>query len=433
VVDARGSASLWRTVRDLPEFRRLLELRVASQFGDGLFQAGLAGGLLFNPERAATPWAVAGAFAVLFLPYSLVGPFAGALLDRWDRRAVFVGANVGRLVFVLAVGVLLATGVDDFPVLCGALVVNGFGRFVQSGLSAALPHVVSREQVVTMNSVATATGATATFLGANFMLLPRWLFGSGDAAAATVILSVALPVAVALVLSLRFPTHELGPDETARAVHGSTLYAVATGWLYGARTVLGTATVAATLSGLAAHRMVFGINTLLVLVIVRQSPSTDVVAGFGTAVVFVASTGLGAFLANVVTPFAIRHWGRYRTANGALACAAVIQIAGASLQLAVMVGCGFLLGLAGQIVKLCADTAMQIDVDDALRGHVFAVQDALFWLSFLAATTVAAAFMPINGQCPGLAVAGSVLYCIGLVVHALIGRRSQPATQGDNP
>jgi hypothetical protein len=428
VVDANSSGSLWRTVRGLPEFRRLLELRVASQFGDGLFQAGLAGGLLFNPERAATPWAVAGAFAVLFLPYSLVGPFAGALLDRWDRRAVFVGANIGRLIFVLAVGILLAAGVADFPVLCGALVVNGFGRFVQSGLSAALPHVVAREQVVTMNSVATATGATATFLGANFMLLPRWLFGSGDAAAATVILSVALPVAVALVLSLRFPTHELGPDETARAVHGSTFYAVATGWLYGARTALGTSTVAATLSGLAAHRMVFGINTLLVLVIVRHSPSTDIVAGFGMAVVFVASTGLGAFLANVVTPFAIRHWGRYRTANGALASAAVIQIAGTSLQLAVMVVCGFLLGLAGQLVKLCADTAMQIDVDDALRGHVFAVQDSLFWMSFLGATTVAAAFMPIDGKCPGLAVAGSVIYCIGLAVHALIGRRSQPAT-----
>jgi hypothetical protein len=418
-------------VRGLPEFRRLLELRVASQFGDGLFQAGLAGGLLFNPERAANPWAVAGAFAVLFLPYSLVGPFAGALLDRWDRRAVFVGANVGRLVFVLAVGILIATGVADFPVLCGALVVNGFGRFVQSGLSAALPHVVAREQVVTMNSVATATGATATFLGANFMLFPRWIFGSGDTAAATVILSVALPVAVALVLSLRFPTHELGPDETARAVHGSTMYAVATGWLYGARTALGTPTVAATLAGLAAHRMVFGINTLLVLVIVRHSPSTDVVAGFGTAVVFVASTGFGAFLANVVTPFTISRWGRYRTANGALACATVIQIAGASLHLAVMVTCGFLLGLAGQVVKLCADTAMQIDVDDALRGHVFAVQDSLFWMSFLGATTLSAAFMPIDGKCPGLAVAGSVLYCIGLVVHALIGRRSQPATQGE--
>ena len=46
---------LWRSVRALPDFWRLLELRAASQFGDGLFQAGLAGALLFNPERAAEP------------------------------------------------------------------------------------------------------------------------------------------------------------------------------------------------------------------------------------------------------------------------------------------------------------------------------------------------------------------------------------------
>ena len=59
MVDASTSASLWRSVRSMPEFWRLLELRTASQFGDGLFQAGLAGGLLFNPERAADPWAKA--------------------------------------------------------------------------------------------------------------------------------------------------------------------------------------------------------------------------------------------------------------------------------------------------------------------------------------------------------------------------------------
>ena len=41
------------------------------------------------------------------------------------------------------------------------------------------------------------------------------------------------------------------------------------------------------------------------------------------------------------------------------------------------------------MIKLCADTAIQIDVDDALRGHVFAVQDALFWVAFIVSITVA--------------------------------------------
>ena len=424
MVDAHAPVALWRSVRSLPEFSRLLELRAASQFGDGLFQAGLAGALLFNPDRAAGPWAIVAAFAVLFLPYSVLGPFAGALLDRWDRRLVFVGANLGRLVLMLGIAALLAAGASDLPILFGALIANGFTRFVSSGLSAALPDVVPRDLVVTMNSVATATGIGAASLGAGFMLVPRSLFGAGDTGAAAIILLVVIPVSVALLLSVRFPPHVLGPHASRRAIHGSVAYAVATGWLHGARTVLAVPTVGGTLAGLAAHRMVFGINSLLVLVMVRHSDSRDV-AGLGTAALFASAAGVGLFLATVITPAAVGRWGRYRTANGALLLAAIIQLGASGLQLPMMVLCGFLLGAAGQVVKLCADTAIQIDVDDALRGHVFAVQDALFWISFILALTAAAAVIPSDGRSPGLVVAGSAVYLVGLAAHAFVVRRSQ--------
>src|ERR1700733_465106 len=276
VTHPRAPVAVWRSVRSLPDFWRLLELRTASQFGDGLFQAALAGALLFNPERATRPMAIAGAFAVLFLPYSLLGPFAGALMDRWDRRLVLIAANVGRLVSVALVGICLAVGAGDFLVLCGALVVNGLARFVSSGLSAALPHVVPREQVVTMNSIASATGADAAFVGATFMLGPRTFVG--DRGAATTIFQLTVPFLIALLLSLRFDPHVLGPDDTRRAIHGSVVYAVVTGWVHDLRTVLDRPTVAATLSGLAAHRMVFGINSLLVLLLVRNGHSGPVSA-----------------------------------------------------------------------------------------------------------------------------------------------------------
>ncbi|OBI79347.1 MFS transporter [Mycobacterium sp. E740] len=423
MTDLRAPIAVWRSVRELPDFWRLLELRAVSQFGDGLFAAGLAGAILFNPERAAEPWAIAGAFAVLFLPYSLLGPFAGALLDRWDRRLVLVGANGGRLALVFAVAALLEVGAGDLPILCCALIVNGFTRFVSSGLSAALPHVVPRQQVVSMNSVATATGAAAAFLGANFMLLPRWLFGADDAGAAAIILIVAVPVALALWLAWRFPPHLLGPDDSVRAIHGSVVYAVATGWVHGIRTVAAVPTVAATLAGLAAHRMAFGINSLLVLVMVRHT-DTQEVAGLGTAVLFVAATGIGSFIAAAVMPVAVRRWGRYATANAALAIAALIQLAGSGLQLAMMVACGFLLGMAGQVVKLCADSAMQLDVDDALRGHVFTVQDSLFWMAFITAIALAASVIPPDGHQPALALAGVGVYLAGLAAHAAIARRA---------
>ncbi|WIM86687.1 MFS transporter [Candidatus Mycobacterium wuenschmannii] len=414
--------AVWRTVRALPDFWRLLRLRLASQFADGLFQAGLAGALLFNPARASSPLAIAGAFAVLFLPYSLLGPFAGALMDRWDRRLVLIFANAGRVVSVAAVGVSLALSARDSIVLCGALVVNGLARFVASGLSAALPHVVPREQVVTMNSIASAVGAIAAFLGANFMLVPRALFGSGDTGAASIILLVVAPLLVALLFSLRFAGHVLGPDDTSRAIHGSVAYAVVTGWLHGVRTVLQRPTVAATLSGLASHRMVFGINSLLVLLLVRNGHAASV-SPLGSAMLFVAAAGGGSFLANLVTPAAVRRWGRYATANGALLLAAGIEIVGVGLQLWVLVAGGLLLGALGQVLKLCADTAIQMDVDDALRGHVFAVQDSLFWVAFIAAITVAACVIPADGRAPALVMSGSVVYLCGLVAHSVIGRR----------
>jgi hypothetical protein len=110
-----------------------------------------------------------------------------------------------------------------------------------------------------------------------------------------------------------------------------------------------------------------------------------------------------------------------------LAIAAIIQIAGAGLQLAVLVACGFFLSVAGQVVKLCADTAIQVDVDDALRGHVFAVQDSLFWVAFIGAIAAAATVVPQDGHSPALVLAGTLLYLCGLAAHSIVGRRGQPA------
>src|SRR5579885_1692026 len=84
-------------------FRRLFAARLCGQFGDGVFQASLAGAVLFNPERQAHAADVAAGFAVLLLPYSLIGPFAGVFLDRWRRRRTLVLANATRAAVVAVV------------------------------------------------------------------------------------------------------------------------------------------------------------------------------------------------------------------------------------------------------------------------------------------------------------------------------------------
>ena len=101
-----NDASFRTRLRQSPGVGKLTTVRFAGQFGDGLFQAALSGAILFNPERATNPAEIAAGFAVLLVPYSLVGPFAGALLDRWDRRSVLLWANVVRIALITATAML---------------------------------------------------------------------------------------------------------------------------------------------------------------------------------------------------------------------------------------------------------------------------------------------------------------------------------------
>jgi hypothetical protein len=55
---------------------------------------------------------------------------------------------------------------------------------------------------------------------------------------------------------------------------------------------------------------------------------------------------------------------------------------------------------------------------------VFAVQDSIFWVSFIGASTVAATVIPADGHEPALALAGVAVYLVGLAAHAAIARRA---------
>ncbi len=134
-----------RLVRHSPGFGRLLSVRLTSQITDGIFQAALVGGILFNPERHADPLAVAGGLAVLLLPYSLIGPFAGALLDHWDRRNVLLYANVLRAAIIGLVAISVASGAPDVVVLISALAATGAKPISAGGGAAGLPHVARRD------------------------------------------------------------------------------------------------------------------------------------------------------------------------------------------------------------------------------------------------------------------------------------------------
>ncbi|TDC60988.1 MFS transporter, partial [Actinomadura sp. GC306] len=140
------------------DFRRLYATRIASQLTDGVFQVALAGYVFFSPERQTTAAKAAAAFAVTLLPYSALGPFVGVFIDRWRRRQILVWTPVLRAVLVLLVAALVAAGQDGTFFFLGVLVVLGVNRFFLASLSAALPHVVTRDQLVTANAFSVTSG-----------------------------------------------------------------------------------------------------------------------------------------------------------------------------------------------------------------------------------------------------------------------------------
>ncbi|MGQ0573968.1 MAG: MFS transporter [Pseudonocardia sp.] len=416
----------------------MLGVRFAAQWGDGMFQAALGGALLFNPERQADPLAVAAGLAVMLLPYSVIGPFAGALLDRWDRRQVLLVANLLRAVLVAVVAVTVAAGVGGVPLYLGALAVAGISRFALSGLSAALPHVVDRRRLVAANVVATTVGAAFAAGGAGCAIGLRELAGAGDTGSAITTSVAMLGSLVAAGFALGLRRGLLGPDRPdatgdpgERAAHPTAL-AVARGLAVGARATAAAPTVAAGFLALAAHRLSFGITTLLTLLLFRYS-FTDAgviragLAGIGEVVVM-AAAGLGA--AALLAPWLTRRWGRARTVRAALLLAIVTQVALAALLSApAVLVAAFVLGCAGQVVKLCADAGVQGDVHDDVRGQVFALYDAVFNVCYVVAVAAAALLAPPDGWAPWLLGSAAAIYLLGLVAHDATLRRT-PATAG---
>lgn len=404
-------------------FRRLLLIRFAAQWGDGLFQAGLAGAVVFNPERGASPMAIAGGFAVLLLPYSLVGPFAGALLDRWDRRRVLVVANLLRGLLVLVTAFCVVAGASEGALLMLALVVVGISRFVLSGLSASLPHVVPVRNLVEANALATTLGALVAVLGAVCAVGLRAVVGSGNTGSGITTGVAVLGSLIAAGYAVRFARGALGPDRVDEPA--TALLAVARGLFDGGRAALDAPSVAAGFVALFAHRAAVGISFLLTVLLMRFSftdmgPLKAGLPGLGEIVL---AGGLGILAAGITTARIVHRFGRRRTVAGALLVAAVAQAGlGLPMQLPTILLATFVIIYAGQIIKLCVDAAAQRDIGDETRGRVFALYDTLFNITQVIAVSVAAAVVPLDGRSPALIAAATVLYLVGLAGFVLVTR-----------
>jgi MFS family permease len=409
-----------------PDFRRLLLTRLTAQFGDGVFQAALAGTVLFNPQRAADPVDVAAGFAVLLLPYSVVGPFAGVWLDRWSRRQVLLVANVLRAVLVAVVAALTVAGVDGPAYYLAGLAVFSVNRFVLSALSAGLPHTCERTELVPANALSTTAGAVAGVLGGGAAIGVRALVGGDDAGYAALALAAALPYLVSATVVAGFARAHLGPDHSSRAATVSARD-VLHGMLAGARHVLASRAATWVLSVMAVQRVCFGLLTLLTLLLHRGAlePVGPFPVGLAGLAQVLGAGALGTLLAAAATPPAVRRWGKVRWTTAALVLGGVGQLVlGLPFLAPTVVAAGFVLGFVGQAVKICVDSTLQEVVHDDFRGRVFSVYDTLFNVTFVAAVVVGALALPGSGRSVPALVVVAALYLVVAVANALRGTRA---------
>ncbi|GAB3830000.1 MFS transporter [Dactylosporangium cerinum] len=140
------------------EFRRLWLAGLISDTGDWLLLVALP---ILVFQLTGSPLQTSFAFLVELAPAVLLGPVAGHLADRWDRRRMLVGITAVQAVALLPL--LLVHDRGDLPVLYAVIAVEAamltlFGP----AKNALLPTLVPQEQLVAANS---SSGSTRTWGG----------------------------------------------------------------------------------------------------------------------------------------------------------------------------------------------------------------------------------------------------------------------------
>ncbi len=396
------------------DFRRLLAVRLLSQLSDGVYQVALAAYVVFSPEKQASPAAIAAAMAVLLLPYSLLGPFTGVLLDRWRRRQILLYCNLLRAVLAAGTAALILGRVPDVLFYLSALSVTAVNRFVLSGLSASLPRVVDGERLVIANSVSPTAGTIAATAGGGAAFLVHLTMAPGSRSDALVVTLAALLYLCAGLATRTMAPERLGPDTTAGTPRlGTAVVSTARGLVAGLHHLAERRAAANAMAAMAGLRFCYGALTVTLLMLCRYAwvRPGDVSGGLALLGVALGLSGAGFFVAAVVTPWAA---GRFGTAGWITVCAAAATVLEPALGLPFapvpMLLAAFLLGVTTQGAKIATDTVVQTHVDDAFRGRVFSIYDVLFNAAFVGSAAVAALLLPPDGRSATLLIVIALLY-----------------------
>ncbi len=393
--------SFWQLLRD-PKLSRLLRIRWSGQITDGIFQSALASFVLFSPERQASAVNAAVAFAVVLLPYSIVGPFVGTLLDRFSRQRAIFFSNITRAITLVIISFLMFNGFTGVEITVFVLVAFGVNRLILAGLSAGIPLMTPPKQLISANALAVTGGSVWVVLGGGLGLGIRKLLNflaTADHADAVIILVAAFGYLVAAIFTSLIGKSEIGPrpHEIVKGSFSQGLIEMREGFEFLREHADAARGIAAT----AIHRGGLTALTLTALLLERNTfnDPADSEAGLAGLSFTLSIAAVGFVIGAIIAPYGVRKMGRHRWMRLSIFAASV-----GSLILVIdrtpvlLASTAFFTALCGQSVKVTNDALVQSKIDDYFRGRVFSVYDVVVNAAIVTGALGAAWILPISGD-----------------------------------
>jgi len=397
---------------------RILTIRWSGQLTDGLFQSALASFVLFSPERAPNAISAALAFAVVLLPYSLIGPYVGIFLDRFSRQRIIRNCNYLRAANLLIIAWLVNSSSTGIVLTLFVLFAFGVNRLILSGLSAGLPLLVKREELIAANALAVTGGTIWVVIGGGIGIgIKNLLSQSADAdfADAVVILIASLGFLTAALACFRLNKYEIGPAEHEVLAESRGYKEV----LEGLTILRSHADALRGILSIGIQRGGITALTLMALLLERNTfnDPTDPdagLAGFGMAL---AIAGIGIGLGAIISPYGVIRFGRHRWMRLLMfLCIPPLLIYAAGINELSMIASAFLVGLCGQGIKVTNDALVQSKITDEYRGRVFAFYDVAVNAGIVTGAIGAALVLPDNGVTAVLPITVAIFYLFAATV-----------------
>lgn len=369
---------------------------------DGIFQSALASFVLFSPERQANALSAALAFAVVLLPYSIIGPFVGTILDRISRQRAIMFSNLTRAATLSIIALLISQGRTGIELTIFVLVAFGVNRLILAGLSAGIPLMIESKSLISANALAVTGGSVWVVLGGGIGLgLRRLINGdtTADRADGYIILVAAVGYLIAALFASLLKKKEIGPldHEIKNASFSQGLIEMREGVFFLRQHVDAARGIAA----IAIHRGGITALTLIALLLERNTfnDPKDSEAGLAGLSFTLSIAAIGFVVGAICAPYGVRRVGRHRWMRFSLIASAFGPLFIVFMRTPLTLICAaFITALFGQSLKVTNDALVQSKIDDIYRGRVFSVYDVVVNGAIVFGAVTAALALPNTGD-----------------------------------